>query len=120
MISSAFFEIEFSLLIVFSIILPAAIYGYMMWKKAISRKTVLFFAITLIAISGVSIYLLQRLNVIAKASLSLLDDRIFASEISIALYLLPLLFAGIGVNLISDILIRHLTDAERKYDQDHR
>lgn len=120
MINSAFAEIEFSLLIVFSIILPVSIYSYMMWKKAISRKTVLFFGISLIAIAGVSIYLLQRLNVIAKTSISMLDDRIFASEISIALYLLPLLFAGIGVNLISEILIRHLNDAERQYDQDHR
>ncbi len=120
MINSAFFEIEFSLLVVFAIILPASIYSYMMWKKAISRKSVLLFGFALIAIAGVSIYLLQRLNVIAKTSPSLLDDRIFSSEVSIALYLLPLLFAGVGVNLISDILIRHLDDAERQNDQDHR
>lgn len=118
--NSAFAEIEFSLLIVFSIILPVGIYSYMMWKKAISRRSVLFFGVILIAIAGISVYLLQRLNVIAKTSPSLIDDRIFASEISIALYLLPLLFAGIGVNLISDTLIRHLNDAERRYDQEHR
>ena len=118
--SSAFAEIEFFLLIVFSIILPVSIYSYMMWKKAISRKSVLGFGLLLIAIAGISIYLLQRLNVIAKTSPSLLDDRIFASEISIALYLLPLLFVGIGINLISDTLIRHLDDAERRYDQEHR
>jgi hypothetical protein len=117
---SAFAEIEFSLLIIFSIILPVGIYSYMMWKKAISRRSVLGFGVLLIAIAGISIYLLQRLNVIAKTSPSLLDDRIFASEVSIALYLLPLLFAGIGINLISDTLIRHLDDAERKYDQEHQ
>jgi len=117
---SAFAEIEFSLLIIFSIILPISIYSYMMWKKAISRKSVLGFGIILIVIAAVSVFLLQRLNVIAKTSPSLIDDRIFASEISIALYLLPLLFAGIGINLISDTLLRHLNDAERRYDQEHR
>jgi hypothetical protein len=118
--NSAFVEIEFSLLVVFAIILPIGFYSYMMRKKAISRKTVLLLGIALVAMAGVSVFLLQRLNVISKSSASLLDDRIFASEISIALYLLPLLFAGIGVNLISDILIRHLNDAERQFDQDRR
>ncbi|HTN93369.1 MAG TPA: hypothetical protein VMJ33_02190 [Gallionella sp.] len=118
--NTAFAEMEFFLLLIFSLILPASIYAYMMWKKAISRKSVLGFGLLLIAIAGICVYLLQRLNVIAKTSPSSFDDRIFASEISIALYFLPLLFAGVGVNLISDILIRHLNDAERKYDQEHR
>ena len=120
MVRSAFFEIEFILLIFSAVILPIGIYSYMLWKRAISRKSVLFFGFSLIAMGGVSIFLLQRLKVIALTSSSLLDDRIFASEISVALYLLPVLFAGIGVNLISDILIKHLDEAERQYDQNHR
>ena len=116
---SIFVEVEFFGLTVFSLVLPVIIYGYMMWKQAISRKTVLLFGIILIAISGVNVILLQRLAEMAKASPSLLDDRIFASELSLALYLLPALFAGIGVNIMSHILISHLTEAERKFDRVH-
>lgn len=118
MSKSAFFEIEFILLILFSFVFPAGLYGYMMWKKVISRKSVLIFGIILIAISGVSIILLQRLNGIAKMSLSNIDDQMFSSEVSLALYLLPALFAGIGVNIISHLLISHLDEAEKKFDRE--
>jgi hypothetical protein len=117
---SVFFEAEFLALIVFSFILPVGIYFYMMWKRAISRKTVLIFGSILIGISGVDIFLMQRLAVMARNSSSLIDDRIFVSEISVALYLLPVLFAGIGVNLISHVLTNHLTDAERQFDREQR
>ena len=120
MSKSAFFEIEFVFLILFSFIFPAGIYAYMMWKKVISRKSVLMFGIILIAISGVSIILLQRLNGIAKTSLSNMDDQMFSSEVSLALYLLPALFAGIGVNIISHLLISHLEKAENKFDREHQ
>lgn len=116
--TSAFFEAEFILLVLFAFIIPACIYGYMMWKKAISRRSVLVFGILLIAISGVSIVLLQRLGGIAKSSLSGADDQLFSSEVSLALYLLPALFAGIGVNIISHILISHLEKAEKLFDKE--
>ena len=93
-------------------------YGYMMWKRSISRKTVLLFGAMLIAIAGVTIFLLQHLADMAKASPSVLDDRFFASGLSIALYLLPVLFAGIGVNIVSHVLIAHLSDAERRFDRE--
>ncbi len=117
MSESVFVEVEFFVLAVFSIILPVSIYGYMMSTRAISRKTVLLFGVILIAISGANVFLLQRPAGMARDSPSLLDDRIFASELSAALYLLPALFAGIGVNMISHILISHLTEAEREFDQ---
>lgn len=119
MSESVFVEIEFLLLVVCSIILPVGIYAYMMWKSAISRKTVLLFGCILIAISGASIFLLQRLAEMAKLSPALLDDRIFVSELSVALYLLPALFAGIGINTISHILISHLAEAEKRFDRKH-
>ncbi len=119
MSESVFVEVEFFALIVFSFILPVSIYGYMMWKRAISRISVLLFGAILIGISGVDIFLMQRLAGMAKNSSSLLDDRIFTSEVSVGLYLLPLLFAGIGVNMISHVLTRHLTDAEKQYDREH-
>ena len=117
---SVFIEGDFIALIVFSILLPVGIYIYMMWKKAISRTIVLLLDIILIAISGIDVFLLQRLAALAKTSPSLFDDIIFASEISVALYLLPLLFAGIGMNLISHILISHLGAAEKRFDREHR
>ena len=118
MSESVFVELEFLLLILFSVVLPVAMYGYLMWKRAISRKTVFLFGATLVAKSGVTIFLLQRLAVMARDSPSLLDDRFFASELSIALYILPILFAGIGVNLLSHVLISHLTDAERRFEEE--
>lgn len=39
---SVFIRTEFFLLILFSLVVPLAIYAYMMWKRAISRKTVFF------------------------------------------------------------------------------
>lgn len=71
----------------------------------------------LILISGIDVFLLQRLAVRAKESASLLDDYVFSSELSVALYLLPALFAGVGVNAISHILISHLIESEKRYDQ---
>ena len=118
MSDSVFFEIEFVALIIFSLILPSCIYAYMMWKKAISRKTVLLYGAILIAISGVSVVLLKRLAEMASASLSSLDSQIFSSEISLALYLLPALFAGIGINIISHVLVSHLSDAEKRFDRE--
>src|ERR1035437_830535 len=117
---SVFIEGDFIALIVFSILLPVGIYIYMMWKKAISRTVVLLLSIILIAISGIDVFLLQRLTAMAKTSASLFDDIFFASEMSVALYLLPLLFAGIGMNLITHILISHLGAAEKRFDREHR
>ena len=71
-----------------------------------------------IGLSGVDLVLLQKLAEKAKLSLSTFDDRLFVTELSIALYLLPAVFAGIGVNLVSHVLIRHLNRAEKRFEQD--
>ena len=60
---------------------------------------------------------MQRLAELARLSRSLFDDRIFASELSVAMYLLPVVFAGIGVNTISHVLVSHLVAAEKAFDQ---
>jgi hypothetical protein len=75
-------------------------------------QTVLLFGFVLVAKSGVTIFLLQRLAVMAKSTPSLLDDRIFDSALSVALYFVPIIFAGIGVKMLSHGLISHLADAE--------
>ncbi|WP_394780432.1 hypothetical protein [Undibacterium sp.] len=120
MAGSVFAEAEFFLLLFFSFVVPFCLNAFMMWKKSISRTTVLASGVIMIAISGLNILLLQHLKAMAKLSPSLFDDRIFASEISVALYVVPAVFGGIGVNLISHILISHLRDAEKKFDREGR
>lgn len=116
--TSVFVEGEFFLLIAFSIVLPIGTYVYMMRKRALSRATLVLLGSLLVGMSGVTIYLLQLLEDMAKTTPSMLDDKIFASQIALALYLLPLLFAGIGVNIISDVLIKHLNLAEAQFNQE--
>jgi hypothetical protein len=55
----------------------------------------------------------------AKHTPSMLDAKIFSSEISIALYLMPALFAGTGINVVSHILITHLVEAESRFEKKH-
>jgi hypothetical protein len=119
MSESVFFEIEFVLLVLFSLILPIGLYAFMMWKKAISRKTVLWLGLVMIATAGVDVFLLQQLKGLAQSSSSMIDDLFFISELSVALYLLPALFAGLGINMISHVLMHHLADAERRFDYEH-
>jgi hypothetical protein len=120
MSDSIFVEAEFLALIFFALVLPVCIYVFMMWTQAISRRTVLLFGVILIALSGISVFILQRLAEMARNSPSMFDNRVFASEISVALYLLPALFAGIAINIVSHVLIAHLSEAERKFDRQPR
>ena len=55
----------------------------------------------------------------AKLTPSLADDAVFVSELSLALYLLPAMVGGIGVNVISQVLIRHLVEAEKQFEKEH-
>jgi len=119
MSATVFAEKEFVLLVAVSVVLPIALYVFMMMKRALSRAAVLMFGITLVIIAGANVVLLQRLAAMAKASPSLLDDRLFLSEISLALYLLPALLAGIGINIISHVIVTHLGDAEREFEREH-
>lgn len=117
---SVFVEMDFFLLIVLSLLLPAAIYGYMMWKRALSRLAIFGFGISLIVLAGVNVVVLRRLAELTAHTPSLLDDQLFAGGISLALYLFPALFAGVGINIVSHLLVSHLTEAERRYQREHR
>ncbi len=119
MSNSVFLEFEFLALIICSLFLPIGVYVYALLKKSISRNTVLLLGITLIVLSGIDIFLLQRLAEMAKHTPSMLDDAIFTSELATPLYLLPVLFAGIGVNMLSHILISHLAQAEERFTRRH-
>ena len=114
---TVFVQMQFYFLLLFSLIVPVAIYVGLLWRRVISRNTVLIFGVALLLISGVDIYLLQVLASMAKTTSSHWDNTVFLSELSLALYLLPLTYGGIGVNLISHVLIRHLSHAERRFEQ---
>ena len=90
MVQTVFVEVQFWLLVLFSVIVPVAIYFGLLRRRNISRNTVLVFGVVLLLISGVDIYLLQVLSKMAKTSLSHWDNSVFLSELSMALYLLPL------------------------------
>ena len=68
MTNSVFLEFEFLALVLCSIILPIGVYVYALLKKAISRNTVLLLGIVLIVLSGIDIFLLQRVGEMAKHS----------------------------------------------------
>lgn len=116
---NVFLEAEFFLLILASFVMPAAIYAFLYLRKSISRVAVIGFAVLLILLSGLDAVLLNLLAHRAKETISAMDDAIFSTEISFALYLLPAVFAGLGVNLLSHVLIGHLQQAERHYDSRH-
>jgi hypothetical protein len=116
---TVFVEARFWLLVVFSFVVPVAIYGGLLAKRAVSPVTVLLLGLALLVVAGIDVYLLQSLMGMAKTTASLVDDAVFLSEVSIALYLLPALLAGVGINLISHVLIRHLGEAEKRFEREH-
>lgn len=116
---SAFIELHFFLLIATSLIMPTGIYVFLLKTRAIARSTTAVFGFALIMLSVADVYFLKSLSRLAHNSPSLLDDQVFNSELSLALYLLPAVFGGIGVNLISHALISHLARAERQFEREH-
>jgi len=117
---NVFFEMELILLVIFSVFIPVGIYLFLYKKIAISRWTVVAFALLLVVVAGIDVILLQSLTEKAKATESLLHDRLFSGQLSLILYLLPAAFAGLGVNLLSHVLVNHLNDAEKEFDREHR
>jgi hypothetical protein len=111
---SVFVELQFWLLVLFSIVVPGIIVWICLTVTEVSRNTVLVLGVILTGIAGFDFYLLQALARMARVTPSLTDDRIFDSEITLGLYILPALLAGIGINLTSHVLIQHLTDAQKR------
>jgi hypothetical protein len=117
---TVFVEARFWLLVVLSFVVPVAIYVGLLAKRAISPIAVLLLGLTMVLVAALDVYLLQSLAEMAKVTSSLVDDAMFLSELSIGLYVLPALFAGVGINVISHVLIRHLDQAERRFESDQR
>jgi hypothetical protein len=112
-----YLESEFWALVGFSALLPSAVFVYLIRKRRISRAAVSVIGALLVLASGVDFILLQRLAAKARLTSSLWDDALFTSEYSLALYLLPLIMAGMGINLMSHILHEHVIIAELEYER---
>jgi hypothetical protein len=113
---SALLGPEFVLLIACSIVAPVLVYWLMWSRRRISRGAVVLFGISLIVLAGIDVGLLRILASLASRSHGGLDYAVFNSELSIALYVLPTLFAGTGINLVTHVLIQHVAIAERRLD----
>ena len=113
-----FLEFEFLGVVIFSLILPAAILIALLTRKTISRAAVFLFGMLLILLSGLDFVILHHLLKSATHTKALMNDLMFGPALSVTLYLLPVVFAGIGTNLVSHILIRHLTEAEKRFEQE--
>jgi hypothetical protein len=109
---SAFLKGEFFALIATSLLIPVVMFRYLVTRAQIRQAAVLWYAVLLLLLGGADVMLLRRLAIIAHRTPTLFDDAVFASEISVGLYLLPVVAVGIAVNLISHILIDHLKRVE--------
>lgn len=105
-------QLEFWGVLACSVILPACVFTWMTWKRSLSRVVITLIGFVLVGIAGADAIFLRLLSSKAKATSHILDDKLFASEISIALYIIPLVLAGIGVNLASHVLCNHITIIE--------
>lgn len=112
-------ELELVLLVVFSLVIPAGVYAFLYGRLSISRWTVLAFAVLLIVLAGVDVGLLQSLTEKARGSPGLPGVQLFSDQLALVLYVLPAAFAGLGVNLLSHVLVNHLNEAERRFDHRH-
>jgi len=104
----AWLRLEFWLLVLTSLALPLAMVIHLLRATLVSRWVLLGYACVLIALSGLDIILLKMVAELARASGSLVDNGVFLSEYSLALYLLPLISAGLGINLLSYVITQHL------------
>lgn len=116
MTPDVFHESEFVLLVLFSIVIPAGIYAFLFRKVSISRWTVGAFATVLLAVAGVNVVLLQHLSQLAKPTGTTIYDKLFSGQVSLALYVFPLVFGGVAVNLLSHMLVSHLDEAEAAFE----
>lgn len=117
---TVFVELKFWLLVLFSLVAPVLMVWLCLTVKALSRNTVLLLGMVLVAIAGFDFYLLKSLAQMALMTPSLADDVLFDSEVTVGLYVLPALLAGIGINVTSHVLIEHLTDAQRRFAREKR
>jgi hypothetical protein len=106
--SSVWIEAQFWALVLCSMLLPLAIIVHLIRAVAIRRYVLMGFALALLALACADFILLGHVASLAYRTPDLLDDRLFLSEASAAFYILPLLCAGVGINLLSFVITQHL------------
>ena len=111
MTASVFAELRFWVLVLVSFVLPACLYALLHRRRAISQRTALLLGLTLVAIAAADTGLLHSLQMDTSSS----RDDFFTSEMAIGLYLVPALFGGVGIDLISSVLRNHLQAAEHRH-----
>ena len=111
-----FLKAQFWVLVISSILIPTWLCWIMLSRKKISRNTVIAFGVALLLLAAVDLILMPILYNQARQSKSTADDTVFASSYSVALYLLPLISAGLGVNLISHMLRSRLKFADVEHE----
>lgn len=119
MSGSVFVELRFWALMLMSFGVPTALYFTLHRRRAISPRTVLLLGLTLVGVAAADTSLLRSLQIEAAKTASTLDD-FFASEMAIGLYLVPALFGGVGIDLISSVLRAHLQAAEHRYRSERK
>ena len=82
---TVFVELKFWLLVLFSLVAPVLMVWLCLTVKALSRNTVLFLGLVLVAIAGFDFYLLKSLAQMALLTPSLADDVLFDSEVTVGL-----------------------------------
>jgi hypothetical protein len=73
-------------------------------RKPISRLWLFFWGVVFVLLGGINIVVLRRLGEIVMQSQHTWDDVLFGPTYSIAFYVLPLLCAGVGINLITEVI----------------
>lgn len=115
MSQTVFTHVYFWLLILFAGVPSATIYWLALRKRAMSTFVILLLGFSLVAIAAIVVFLLQSLKAQARLTPSVADDVFFNSEVSIALFLLPVMFCGIGINVISHVLMEHLVETRKRF-----
>lgn len=114
--ATVFTQVRFWLLVLCSLIFPAAIFITLFVRREFSKRTVLAFGLMLIVLAGVDIFVLRALSLEAQATPSLADDIVFSSELSIALYIIPAAFGTFGLNMVSHVLMHYLKQKEARFE----
>lgn len=114
--ATIFTQVRFWVLVLCSLVLPAAIFVTLFVRREFSKATVLAFGLLLIVLAGVDIFMLRALALEAPATPSLADDVVFSSELSIALYIFPAAFGTFGLNMVSHVLMHYLKKKEALFE----
>ncbi|HEY2254856.1 MAG TPA: hypothetical protein VGI11_04400 [Variovorax sp.] len=114
--ATVFTQARFWVLVLCSLVLPAAIFVTLFVRREFSKTTVLAFGLLLVALAGADIFLLRVLAIQAQATPSLADDIAFSSELSIALYIFPAAFGTFGLNMVSHVLMHYLKEKELRFE----